>query len=196
MLGFAPCLADPDLWCKAEKQPDDGHEHCSFMLLCCDDAVCIHHDALSVLNKLDKIFKFESGSIGDPDVFLGTKLKKSKLPNSFSAWGMIPSKHVQEAVAQLELKLAASQQHLPKRVCSPHPSGCSVELDESPELSAHKAEEFQSLIGVLRWCVEIGRVDVIAEVLLCLPIWLHQGRGTLMLCITSLDISNPSTALE
>jgi hypothetical protein len=42
--------------------------------------------------------------------------------------------------------------------------GYRPELDISPELDADKASYFQSQIGVLRWCVEIGRIDIITEV--------------------------------
>ena len=39
-------------------------------------------------------------------------------------------------------------------------------LDVSPELSAELASYYQSLIGVLRWIVELSRVDICLEVLL------------------------------
>eukprot|EP00934_Nitzschia_sp_Nitz4_P006827 Nitzschia sp. Nitz4//scaffold434_size7771//2174//3312//NITZ4_009151-RA/size7771-exonerate_protein2genome-gene-0.20-mRNA-1//-1//CDS//3329551831//6817//frame0 len=38
------------------------------------------------------------------------------------------------------------------------------ELDISEELNAEDANYFQSIIGILRWMVEIGRVDIITEV--------------------------------
>jgi hypothetical protein len=52
------------------------------------------------------------------------------------------------------------------------------ELDESPELDPVKANFYQSQIGILRWCVELGRIDIITEVsmlsaYLCL---LHEGH--------------------
>ena len=37
------------------------------------------------------------------------------------------------------------------------------ELDVSPELNASDAVYYMSLIGVLRWIVELGRVDVCLE---------------------------------
>jgi hypothetical protein len=38
------------------------------------------------------------------------------------------------------------------------------ELDVSPVLNAEHANYFQSQIGVLRWAVEIGRIDIMCEV--------------------------------
>ena len=37
-------------------------------------------------------------------------------------------------------------------------------MDVTPELSTEQAAFYQSQIGVLRWCVELGRVDIITEV--------------------------------
>ena len=54
-LGFKPCLADPDLWMKACEK-EDGAEYWAYVLLYVDDVMVIHHDALSVLAKLDKYF--------------------------------------------------------------------------------------------------------------------------------------------
>jgi hypothetical protein len=42
-------------------------------------------------------------------------------------------------------------------------SGYLPELDVTPELKPDLASYYQSLIGVLRWAVELGRVDIIVE---------------------------------
>ena len=39
-----------------------------------------------------------------------------------------------------------------------------AEIDISPELDATDAAYYQSLIGMLRWMVELGRVDITTEV--------------------------------
>jgi hypothetical protein len=38
------------------------------------------------------------------------------------------------------------------------------EIDMSEELSPERANYYQSLIGILRWAVELGRVNIITEV--------------------------------
>ena len=42
--------------------------------------------------------------------------------------------------------------------------GYSPELDESPTLNPSLASYYQSQIGILRWMVEIGRIDIMTEV--------------------------------
>jgi hypothetical protein len=52
--------------------------------------------------------------------------------------------------------------------------GYKPELDESPELDPTRANFYQSQIGILRWCLELGRIEIITEVsifstYICLP---------------------------
>jgi len=41
-----------------------------------DDCLAIHHDAEGALLQIDKFFPMKAGSIGDPDIYLGSKLHK------------------------------------------------------------------------------------------------------------------------
>lgn len=165
-LGYESCRADQDLWYKAEIRPSDGHQYYSYVLLYVDDALVIHHDAEAALNKLDWFFKMKAGSIGDPDIYLGAKLKRTHLPNGVEAWALSPSKYVREAVSTCKDYLAANYdgRTLAKRAPTPFARDYRPELDTTPELGAEEGSFYQSQIGVLRWMVELGRVDIITEV--------------------------------
>ena len=52
---------------------------------------------------------------------------------------------------------------LPTRADTPMIKDYYPELDESPELNEQDITWFQELIGILRWSVEIGRVDILTE---------------------------------
>jgi hypothetical protein len=54
---------------------------------------------------------------------------------------------------------------LPRKAETPLPTAYRLELDTSPELGATDAIYYMSLIGVLRWIVELGRVDICLETL-------------------------------
>jgi hypothetical protein len=63
---------------------------------------------------------------------------------------------------------------LMKKAYGPFSGGYKPELDESSEVDPTRANFYQSQIGILRWCVEVGRIDIITEVSmlsthLCLP---------------------------
>ena len=51
-----------------------------------------------------------------------------------------------------------------KKAERPMPKDYRPEIDVSPILEPHKAQQYQQLIGMLRWAVELGRVDIVFEV--------------------------------
>jgi hypothetical protein len=55
-------------------------------------------------------------------------------------------------------------QKLLKKASGQFAGGYKPELDESPELDPIRANVYQSQIGILLWCVELGRIDIITEV--------------------------------
>ena len=73
-MGYTSCRGDKDLWMKPEIDPD-GDEQYSYILCYVDDVMLVHHDAMKTLMKIDKYFKLKPSSIGDPDIYLGAKLK-------------------------------------------------------------------------------------------------------------------------
>ena len=164
-LGWKPCPADPDLWYKLETRPEDNFEYYGYVLLWIDDVLAIHHNAEKVIRELDHYFPMKKGSIGDPDLYLGAKLRKVTLANGVEAWGLSPSKYIQEAVRATKERVNEKRLKFPRKVHGPWPSNYNAEMDATKELDATMANVYQSLIGILHWIVELGRVDVITEVL-------------------------------
>jgi len=165
-LGYLPCRADPDLWFKADTFPDTGESYYRYILTYVDDILCCGVAPLEELKKLDHYFQMKPGSMTDPDIYLGNKMKPTILENGVICWGLSSSKYVQEAVANVDryLQTNAIGKGLKKNVKSPWPSGYEAELDSSEELEGDLLTFYQHLIGVLHWIVELGRVDLITEV--------------------------------
>ena len=165
-LGYQSCLGDQDLWWKPEIRPSDDHRYYSYILLYVGDSLCIHHDGKSTLESLDRYFQLKEGSIGYLDLYLGVKLHKVTLPNGIQAWSTSPSKYIQEAVKNVDnyLHTNCGGMKLAKRANAPFSRDYAPELDISPELDPKRANYYQSLMGVLQWMVDIGRVDMITEV--------------------------------
>ena len=82
---YTPCLADPDVWMKLMKRESNNFKYYTYILLWVDDCLVIHHSALNELYKLDKNFKTKEGLIGDPDIYLGAKLRKFTQENRVQA---------------------------------------------------------------------------------------------------------------
>jgi hypothetical protein len=107
---------------------------------------------------------------------LGEKLKKTVLTNDVVAWGMRSSKYVQYDFQNVKDYLAAlpGDYMLLKKAPAPFAGGYNPDLDESPELDPAMSNFYQSQIGILRWCVELGRIAIITELslsstYLCMP---------------------------
>jgi hypothetical protein len=97
---------------------------------------------------------------------LGAKLKKPVLSNGVVAWGMSSRKYVQSAVNNVKSYLVAlpGDQKLMKKAYEPFTGVYTPESDETPELDPTRENFYQSQIGILRWCVELGCIDIITDV--------------------------------
>ena len=102
-FGYTPCLADPELWPKPDV--DENFHYYSYILCYMDDIMVIHHDDCLILDKIDKYMNLKESSTGDQDIYLGAKLRQMEMPNGVLAWGISPSKYVQEAVHNCEIYL-------------------------------------------------------------------------------------------
>ena len=94
-LEYKSCLADPDLWMKAEVR-SDGVEYYSYILNYVDDILVIHEKPRPILDKIDKYMKLKPDSVGPPDIYLGAKLKSAQLSNDVWCWTLSPFKYVSE----------------------------------------------------------------------------------------------------
>ena len=71
-MGYKSCLADPDLWMRAQSR-SDGTSYYSYILCYVDDVLVVHDKAQPVLDRIDKFMKLKEGS-SEPDIYLGAKL--------------------------------------------------------------------------------------------------------------------------
>ena len=92
---------------------------------------------------------------------------------------MSSEKYVKAAIENIEQMLAESNQRLPTKCRTPLSSGYRPELDTSPESKTQGLQRYQELIGILRWAVEVGRVDILLETSLMSTHFALPRRGHL-----------------
>ena len=101
----------------------------------------------------------KGASIGEPDIYLGGKVRKVELDTGEVCWVFSSSQYVQEACKNVrnhlklrngENKLQDCKYFLPKKAPSPMTTDCCAEIDVSPELNAADDAYYQSPIGVVR----------------------------------------------
>ncbi len=166
-MGYTSCKADPDLWLKAVTRPEDNVHYYAYILCYVDDILCIHHDPMSVMNEINGYLPLKPSSVGNPDIYLGPKLKQTQLPNGVMVWGLSPSKYVIQAVKKCLLHLTeklTGKYLIPARVDNPFPVNYEPSTDLSDLLDPDCSSFYQHLIGVMRWMVELGRINIATEV--------------------------------
>jgi hypothetical protein len=161
-LNYLPTKADPDVWIRPAVKPD-GFEYYEITLVYVDDIMSISHDPKATMEGIQATFKLKDDKIERPENYLGAQLSQ-RVINGRECWTMTSEQYIKAAIANVETALDASGQRLPTRATTPIQAGYRPELDESAELNLSGMRYYQELIGVLRWAVELGRIDIMMEV--------------------------------
>lgn len=164
-MGFEDTRADPDVW-RRSRSKLDGTLYYELVLVYVDDILCVGHDPNETIRKIGEVYEIKEGSDGPPKLYLGAQIYMHSLPDGTSAWGMSSERYVKNAVRTVQDLLAKddkSEFHLKTTANVPFPTSYRPELDFSKELSDIMLSRYQQLIGILRWAVELGRLDIYLE---------------------------------
>ena len=144
-LGFVSCPADPDVWMRPALK-EDGSEYYEYILLYTDDILSVGENAERVIREeIGRYFEIKEKSIGPPNIYLGSNVRKVELVNGVEAWAFGSSQYVQAAVRNVEGYLQKRKEagdtkfSLPRRATTPIQTTYRPELDVSPELNAEEA---------------------------------------------------------
>ena len=160
-MGYKPSRADPDVYLRPAVK-GCGFEYYEMVLCYVDDVLAIGHDPMSTMNGIKRTFKIKNDKIEPPDMYLGAELSTMDV-DGVECWVMSSEKYVKAAIQNLEEQLHKVNKRLPTKCYTPLASGYRPELDVSTELNADGLQRYQELIGILRWAVELGRVDILLE---------------------------------
>jgi hypothetical protein len=181
-MGYASCKADPDLWYKTETRPDDNFRHYAYILCYVDDILCVHHDPMTVFNLINGYMPLKPSLVDNPDIYLGTKLKMTQLENGIWAWGLSPSEYDPQAVKNRAKHLTDKLNNrfcLPQWADNPFPYDYCPELGLPDPLDPECSSFYQHIISVMRWIVELGRIDIVTEVSLLFSYLAYPCEGYL-----------------
>lgn len=162
-IGYKPSRADADVWLRPAVKPD-GFEYYELVLCYVDDVLAISHDPEATMKGIQNKFKLKDDKVEEPKDYLGAELEKMTNENGSECWSMSSEKYCKAAVKNVEDKLAESNKRLPSKCQAPFKSGYKPEVDATAELKGDGVSYYQELIGVLRWAIELGRVDILLEV--------------------------------
>jgi hypothetical protein len=124
------------------------------------------------MKMLKEKYTVKPASIGEPKIYLGADIGKVSYADGSYAWSMSSDSYVKEAIKNVKARLKKDGLEYNKKLSdinySPQNPFSAVnyrpELDTSHGCSDEQVTLFQNLIGVLRWIVELGRIDIAFEV--------------------------------
>ena len=166
-LGYVPSKADPDYWMKPRVKPN-GDEYYSMVLVYVDDVLHFDHDPNLLMSNLESLYRLKDKAEA-PDRYLGANIDKVQTADGNEMWSMTSHEYLSSAIKNLEEELQKENAHPLRKYGKkagerPFPQNYRPEVDSSPELGDELATRYMQLIGILRWAIEIGRLDIQTEV--------------------------------
>ena len=125
---------------------------------------CIALNPKHIIDGINGKFKIKEGSTGEPTQYLGATIAKYQVDNGSWAWSMSSDQYVKGAIDNVQAYLQKKGERLKTKTACVLPSGWKLEIDTTDLLEDMDACFYQSQIGVLRWAVELGQIDIAVEV--------------------------------
>ena len=164
-MGFASSKGDPDLYFKPQVK-DDGTKYYEYLLVYVDDILCVSHKTAAIMDELAARYRLKEGSVGPPERYLGADTKITQASSGLECWAMSSDSYVREAVKVVEQFQECDGKKW-KKPTTPFPRlNYQPELNDFPLFEPDMISRYQQLIGILRWSCELGRLDILSEVLL------------------------------
>ena len=164
-LKFTSTRVDADVYRRKARKPDGGYYY-ELLLVYVDDCLLVSHDPNSVMKKIQERFDLKDG-FGEPKVYLGAETVKHQTANGTMAWGLKSTQYVKNIVATISADLEREGRRLKggrnRKNRGPLPTNYKPELDVSPEVGPHLIQRYQAMMGMLRWAIELGRIDIEIE---------------------------------
>ena len=170
-LGFKSSLADPDVWLKPSLDKHNNTYY-SYILVYVDDILVIDEDPMKYMTMLRDSYTVREDAIKEPDQYLGADIGKVYFNDNTYAFTMGSATYIKNAIKNVKAKLKEDGFQYNSKLSSVEYSARQPfsaveyrpELDTSAECNDEQLNFYQNLIGVLRWIVELGRIDIAFEV--------------------------------
>lgn len=178
-LGFTPSLIDPDLYYRRQSRPD-GDDYYELLLVYVDDVLACSHDPEAIMKSIGQKFEIKNDEYGTPTQYLGADVQKLQAEDGSIVWALSSESYIKGAIDTVQRLLAEDGRQLKsgkRNHKGPLPPGYKPELDTTPELKADYVSRYQQLIGILRWAVELGRIDIQIEVAIMSQYQMNPREG-------------------
>ena len=175
-----------------------GYEAAVHTMIWCWSMLMTSKDPKLTMDKLGKLYELKTKSVKEPDIYLDADMEKVQLPSAKVEWAMGSRTYFKNAVNVVESLIAEDdpEAKLKSTARNPFPTSYKPELDVTPELNDELGSLFLQLIGILRWAIKLGRIDIFVKLSQlsqhqALPRWGHLEAAN-----TSHSIRLPEEARE
>lgn len=180
-LGFTPSLVDPDLYYRRQSRQGAG-DYYELLLVYVDDVLACSHDPSKIMKSIGEKFEIKNDEYGTPTQYLGADVQKLQADDGRIVWALSSESYIKGAIDTVQRLLAEDGRQLKsgkRNHKGPLPPGYKPELDTTPELRIEHVSRYQQLIGILRWAVELGRIDIQIEVAIMSQYQMNPREGHL-----------------
>lgn len=160
-LGFESCYGDADVWRRAAVKPN-GDEYYEYLLTYVDDCLVISHKCVEITNALKNEYHFTLKDEGPPSRYLGAEIGRFQLTTNLETWYMSADLYLEKTLVEVEKKWGDLKNMFKNRskLDTPAPTKFHPEVDQTDFLEDDDVCLYQSYIGIIRWAVELGRIDI------------------------------------
>jgi hypothetical protein len=135
------------------------------VLVFVDDILCVSHNPKEFMDRLGKIYELR-GTVKEPSIYLGANVMKHQLPNGSTCWAMSSKIYVKNAIENVKDLLhedGRESRTMKRRGRTPLLISYKPELDQTNELPPAMISQYLQLIGILRWAIKLGWIDIALE---------------------------------
>ena len=161
---------------------EDGTDYHEILLFYVDNILSYSHDAKTVMAGTAAEFDINNDEISEPKLYLGGNIEKFQLPIGKYARSINYNSYVKGDIDTVQRLLAKDGKTLKignRPNIGPLPHGYKPELDTTDECDAYHTPRYQNLIEILRWAMELGRIDIQLDVALMSQYHMNPREGHL-----------------
>jgi hypothetical protein len=136
------------------------------LLIYVDDILAVSHQPKVLIDAIGEYYKVKPDSDLEPEIYLGANVEKVQMLDGREVWATSPRDYVKNAIKIVESLLEEDGEGyvLKNKVKNPFPMNYRSELDVSDELGSELSSHYLQLIGIARWAIELGCIDIFHEV--------------------------------
>ena len=164
LLGYKSSEEDADVWMKRDLNPN-GDPYYKYMLCYVDELIHICFKPKEDMGALNIIYLLKEVFV-PPDAYLGENVEKLQLKDVRVVWYTNCVDYLKTAIDNSDNAFGLDKKLIKNYGDGhrPYSSRFRPELDVTEELGEEPTSRYHQLIGVLRWSIELGRIDILSEV--------------------------------